>query len=207
MDVTLGADIAVKYPELKPGPYLELRVSDTGYGIPATIIERIFDPFFTTKGKGEGTGMGLSVVHGIIKDHGGDIAVHSEPGKGTTFYVLLPVSGLLVEHDSKPEEPAPLGTERILFVDDEKSIIFVNKFKNANNIEIKFEKAQKDHQKGLLSDLFYFEGSMNFTYSGVYLNKEKITCNASYDPEGKRKINEAFLEFERIWDNIITING
>jgi len=85
---------------------------------------------------------------------------------------------------------------------DDKSRTFANKFENAKNVKIIFEKAKKDHQKGLLSDLFYFEGSMNFTYSGVYLNKEKITCNAAYDPEGKQKINEAYFEFERIWDNL-----
>ena len=65
-----------------------------------------------------------------------------------------------------------------------------------------YEKAEKDHQKGLLPSLFYFEGSMNFTYSGIYRNKEKITCNASYDNEGRHKIMEAYLEFERIWHNL-----
>jgi hypothetical protein len=85
---------------------------------------------------------------------------------------------------------------------DEKSIAFVDNFEKSKQIKVRFEEAQKDHQKGLLSDLFYFEGSMNFTYSGVYKNREKITCNAAYDPEGNRKINEAYLEFERIWDNL-----
>ncbi len=85
---------------------------------------------------------------------------------------------------------------------DEKSIAFADYFKGVKNIRVKFEKAQKDHQKGLLTCLFYFEGSMNFTYSGVYRNNEKITCNAAFDSEGKRKITEAYLEFERIWDNL-----
>lgn len=91
---------------------------------------------------------------------------------------------------------------RIITWPDEKSRVFASNFDKVINIRIKFEKAMKDHQKGLLSDLFYFEGSMNFTYSGVYKNKEKITCNASYTTEGNRKINEAYLEFERIWDNL-----
>ena len=96
---------------------------------------------------------------------------------------------------------------RIITWPDEKSRAFACNFVEAKNVQVKFEKAQKDHQKGLLSDLFYFEGSMNFTYSGVYLNKEKITCNAAYDPEGKQKINEAYLEFERIWDNLESTSG
>jgi len=91
---------------------------------------------------------------------------------------------------------------RVITWPDANSRAFANIFENAKNVKIRFEKTQKDHQKGLLSDLFYFEGSMNFTYSGVYLNKEKITCNAAYDPEGGRKINEAYLEFERVWLNV-----
>lgn len=126
-DVKLEADLAAKYPELKPGPYLELTVSDTGYGIPAHIIQRIFDPFFTTKGKGEGTGMGLSVVHGIVGSYGGTIEVSSEMGKGSTFQIYLPV----VEIDTAPlpivEEPIVNGTERILLIDDETAIVNIGK--------------------------------------------------------------------------------
>ena len=91
---------------------------------------------------------------------------------------------------------------RIITWPDVKSKAFACNFVGAKNIQIKFEKDQRDHQKGLLSALFYFEGSMNFTYSGVYKNREKIVCTAAYDPEGNRKINEAYLEFERIWDNL-----
>ena len=91
---------------------------------------------------------------------------------------------------------------RIITWPDKKSRAFAGFLDKTKNVQLKFEKTQKDHQKGLLSDLFYFEGSMNFTHSGLYLNREKITCNASYDPEGNRKINEAYLEFERIWDNL-----
>lgn len=91
---------------------------------------------------------------------------------------------------------------RIITWPDETSQVFINKLKKTKNIQVKFEMNQKDHQKGLLSDLFYFEGSMNFTYSGIYLNKEKITCNAFYYNEGIRKINIAYLEFERIWNNL-----
>jgi CheY-like chemotaxis protein len=82
-------------------------------------VERIFDPYFTTKGKGEGTGLGLAVVHGIVKNHGGSISVNSEPGKGTTFHVFFPLVESSVEPESKQAEPIPKGNERILFVDDE----------------------------------------------------------------------------------------
>ena len=82
-DVELDSDFAVKHPGLKPGLYMKLTVSNTGHGIPPDVRDRIFDPFFTTKKKGEGTGMGLSVVHGIVKDYGGHINVYSKPGKGT----------------------------------------------------------------------------------------------------------------------------
>ena len=85
---------------------------------------------------------------------------------------------------------------------DDTSKAFVSNFESAKHIRVEFEKEQKDHQKGLLTDLFYFEGSMNFTYSGIYRNNEKITCNAASDSEGKRKITEAYLEFERIWGNL-----
>lgn len=91
---------------------------------------------------------------------------------------------------------------RIITWPDDKSRAFIKNFEKIKRIQVKIEKTQKDHQKGLLSGLFYFEGSMNFTYSGVYRNQEKITCNAAFDPEGNRKIAEAYLEFERIWKNL-----
>ena len=96
---------------------------------------------------------------------------------------------------------------RIITWPGEKSRTFACNFVEVKNVQVKFENTQKDHQKGLLSDLFYFEGSMNFTYSGVYINREKITCNAAFDSEGNRKINEAYLEFERIWGNLESTSG
>lgn len=100
-----------------------LVVKDTGQGMENETLQRIFTPFFTTKQPGEGTGMGLSVVHGIVRELGGEITVQSEPGKGTVFTVLLPI----VEHNGNggmlsSEEPLPGGTEHILVVDDEKEI-------------------------------------------------------------------------------------
>lgn len=108
---------------LLPGPYLLLTVSDTGYGMDNETMERIFEPYFTLKSQGEGSGLGLSVVHGIVKSYHGHISVHSEPGKGTSFQVYLPG---MVEQLSWPENESSLtetaGIERILLVDDEELI-------------------------------------------------------------------------------------
>jgi CheY-like chemotaxis protein len=110
--------------DLFPGKYLRLTVSDTGAGIEKEIMGRIFDPFFTTKNPGEGTGLGLSVVYGIVKSYSGAITVESEVGKGTEFNVYLP---LLTEaedkKEAKVEAPIPWGKERILFVDDEAALV------------------------------------------------------------------------------------
>ncbi|MBN1841088.1 MAG: response regulator [Deltaproteobacteria bacterium] len=111
--------------DLAPGPYVRLTVSDTGHGMDRGVMERIFDPFFTTKEPGRGTGMGLAVVHGIVKSHGGAITVNGEPGEGTTFDVYLP---RLESHTALEEaltaEPVARGKEqRILFVDDEEQIV------------------------------------------------------------------------------------
>lgn len=108
-------------PDLLPGPYVKLLVHDTGCGMDRDTLERIFDPFFTTKTLGEGTGLGLSVVHGIVKGYGGAVTVQSEPGKGSTFSVYLPRIQMAA---GKPLEegmgPLPTGGERVLFVDDER---------------------------------------------------------------------------------------
>jgi CheY-like chemotaxis protein/two-component sensor histidine kinase len=119
-DIVLGTKHDTLSGSLQPGRYAELTVKDNGHGIDPAIIDSIFDPFFTTKDSGEGTGLGLSVVHGIIESHGGAINVESLPGKGTKFTVLMPV----VEEDRGPQkvDPAlalPRGQERVLVVDDE----------------------------------------------------------------------------------------
>jgi nitrogen-specific signal transduction histidine kinase/CheY-like chemotaxis protein len=119
-NIDLDSHFAAQYPDIDPGKYLRLTVSDTGEGIAPEIMERIFEPYFTTKEKGVGTGMGLSMVHGIVKGHGGMVTVYSEPGKGSTFYVYIP---LIQEEVKRPEidedAPIPTGTEHILFIDDE----------------------------------------------------------------------------------------
>jgi signal transduction histidine kinase len=107
------------FPDLLPGSYVEMVVADTGHGMSTQTIRRIFDPFFTTKEKGQGTGMGLAVVHGIVKNYKGDIAVHSNIGQGTTFRVLLPTVKKAEATEMSMDHMIPGGKERILFVDDE----------------------------------------------------------------------------------------
>lgn len=111
-----------EYPDLKPGKYFRFSVRDTGKGIQPDILDRIFDPYFTTKKFGEGTGMGLAIAHGIVKNHGGAISVESEPGKGAVFHALFPVIDADVRIEDEYERFCPRGTESILFVDDEKPI-------------------------------------------------------------------------------------
>ncbi|MCP4713954.1 MAG: hybrid sensor histidine kinase/response regulator, partial [Deltaproteobacteria bacterium] len=115
----LTAENVKDYRNLRPGPYLAITVSDTGYGIAKQHLNRIFDPYFTTKQLGEGTGLGLAVTNGIVKDLGGAIRVESEPGQGTQCEVLLPLSGGAVDAQTEELTAFPHGTERILFVDDE----------------------------------------------------------------------------------------
>ena len=115
--------------ELAPGNYLQLQISDTGCGIEKETVEKIFDPYFTTKEMGEGTGLGLAVVHGIVKSYEGHIKVYSEPGKGTTFNIYLP-EVKKEQGEYKPateEEPVKGGNERIMVVDDEQAIVNVAK--------------------------------------------------------------------------------
>ncbi|RLG22329.1 sensory box histidine kinase/response regulator protein, partial [Methanosarcinales archaeon] len=110
---------------LTPGTYLKLSISDTGHGMSPEVMERIFEPYFTTKDKGEGTGLGLAMVHGIAKDHGGTINVYSEPEKGSIFHVYLPVIEKEEEEVREPAIRLPRGNERILLVDDEAMLVEV----------------------------------------------------------------------------------
>jgi len=112
----------MNYGTLLPGPYVRLAVRDTGQGIPRELVHRIFDPFFTTKGPEEGTGMGLTVVQGIVRDHDGAIGVTSLPGQGCTFTLYFPRFHKPTEASGMPTVPVPRGTERVLFVDDEEPI-------------------------------------------------------------------------------------
>ena len=112
---------------INPGLYVYLKIADTGPGIPPDVLERIFDPFFTTKKEGKGSGIGLSVVHGIIQSHNGYINVESKQGKGTCFEVYLPVYTGDVRMEDKVIEDRPIqkGSESILLVDDDKKVAFM----------------------------------------------------------------------------------
>jgi CheY-like chemotaxis protein len=125
-DVVVDADYASARPGLIPGRYAQLRVSDTGEGMPPKIVERAFEPFFTTKPKGEGSGLGLATVYGIITQGGGQCRVYSEPGIGTAFTVLLPAT------DERPEEAESHradvhsdGGATVLVVEDEELMLEV----------------------------------------------------------------------------------
>ena len=120
--VDIDATMAATLPDLTPGPHIRLTVRDTGHGMTPEVLERIFDPFFTTKGPGEGTGMGLAVVHGIITSYAGAIMVTSTPGQGTTFAVYLARLPGIVEVTDRTEEILPKGEGHILFVDDETAL-------------------------------------------------------------------------------------
>lgn len=123
VEINLSDDLSIHH-DLSPGMFLKLTVSDTGVGIAPEIMDRIFDPFFTTKKPGEGTGMGLSVVYGIVKSFGGTITVESEKEKGARFNVYFP---LLMEEgiEREREDSSRIagGTEHILFVDDEENLV------------------------------------------------------------------------------------
>ena len=122
-NVELAKDEIPSHPDLQTGHYVKLTISDTGHGIDPALIQNIFDPFFTTKSVDEGTGLGLSVVYGIVKSHGGIINVYSEPDKGAAFHVYLPriTYGEYMKVDRR--KPVTGGTERILFVDDEPALV------------------------------------------------------------------------------------
>ncbi len=112
---------------VSPGNYVMVRVSDTGTGMDEETRKRIFDPFFTTKKMGRGTGLGLAIVYGIIRGHGGFISVESEPGRGTAFTIYLPASEKEVLQEKPAEAETLRGTESILIVDDEPTILAVSR--------------------------------------------------------------------------------
>jgi len=128
--VCIDSESTGDHNNIAPGNYLRLTVRDTGQGIRPEILDRIFEPYFTTKNLGEGTGFGLSVVHGIVRSHDGDITVDSHIGAGSSFYVYLPLIeqelGIQVEDG---HESLPTGSERILLVDDDPMLVEMVKSK------------------------------------------------------------------------------
>lgn len=130
LDISLDSfeadeDFVARNPDLQPGLHLRLTVSDSGHGMDTATLERIFEPFFSTKPQGEGTGLGLSVVHGIVKSHKGAINVYSELGRGTSFKIYFPAA-TGAEHAAHERQLAPIplgGGEHILLIDDEPSLV------------------------------------------------------------------------------------
>jgi PAS domain S-box-containing protein len=150
--------------ELESGNYMALIVEDTGHGISQENIKRIFDPYFTTKRKEEGTGLGLAVVHGIIKKHDGDITVQSEVGKGSIFTVYLPLSRFDNREAKVPgQSEIPIGLEHILLVDDEQALVETSRLQlkklgykvtaRSSSVDaLEYFKHSKDHVDILLTD-------------------------------------------------------
>ncbi len=113
--------------DLTTGDYVEIAISDTGVGIPPEAIGAIFEPYYTTKGVGEGTGMGLALVHSIVESYGGRVTVESTLGEGTTFTIYLPITKKRRKSNPYVARDIPAGSERILLVDDEEQIVKVNR--------------------------------------------------------------------------------
>jgi nitrogen-specific signal transduction histidine kinase/ActR/RegA family two-component response regulator len=122
-NVENGPGVGRETPDMGPGPYLKLSVADTGHGMDEAVRQRIFDPYFTTKGPDEGTGLGLAVVYGIVKNLSGAIAVSSKPGEGAVFDVYLPRAQTIRAPSTGLPALLPTGHGRVLVVDDEKSIV------------------------------------------------------------------------------------
>ena len=121
-DIDFQPDTSVLGPDVMPGEYLQLVVKDTGVGMNPDVMKRVFEPFFTTREVGKGTGMGLAVVYGIVKDLQGTITVESAPGVGSTFRVVLPKVKAETLKEEAHTAQTPGGTERILFIDDEEML-------------------------------------------------------------------------------------
>jgi two-component system cell cycle sensor histidine kinase/response regulator CckA len=122
--VQLSQDYAASYPDVQPGRYVLLAISDSGEGMTEDVRAHVFEPFFTTKSPGRGTGLGLATVYGIMKQTGGHVAVYSEVGRGTTMKVYLPVADSVVEVGAAAvvEAPSPTGSETVLLVEDEDGV-------------------------------------------------------------------------------------
>jgi PAS domain S-box-containing protein len=126
--VVVNGDLARTCAELHEGPYVRLSIADAGCGMTQATVEHIFEPFFTTKPPGQGTGLGLSVVHGILKNHGGAVTVYSESGRGTVFHLYLPAATQATEESQARSHTVFRGQgQRVLYVDDEEPLVFLMK--------------------------------------------------------------------------------
>ena len=124
--IELSERMVQRHHTLEPGAYVRLKVTDTGHGIDEATLDRVFDPFFTTKDLGQGTGLGLSLAHSIVSDHGGAIEVASTPGQGSSFTVYLPRSVETASASGIERMPIPKGRgETVLLVDDDEALVLL----------------------------------------------------------------------------------
>ncbi len=121
-EIEIREDTPGRAPDLKPGQYVMMAVSDTGVGMDAETRARLFEPFFTTKLQGQASGLGLSIVYGIVQQHGGYLSVYSQPGAGTIFEIYLPLVKEAIPMQGTGKRPGPRGTETILIADDEENV-------------------------------------------------------------------------------------
>ncbi len=126
-EIDLSAEDLARTSDIEAGTFIQLSICDSGPGIAQDIKDKIFDPYFTTKETGKGTGMGLAIVHGIVKSYGGFISLYSKLGEGSAFHVYLPVVEKGILHKIEVVDQIPLGNERILFVDDEEILTEMTK--------------------------------------------------------------------------------
>ena len=160
LETLIDVKTALKYSIEQPGTFVKLSVNDTGEGIKPLIMERIFDPFFTTKQTGDGTGMGLSVVHGIIKSLGGTIMVHSTPGSGTSFDIYIPIFDSAIEPEKSMEANLQIspGKGRVLFIDDEEDLVsFSKEILEHIGYEVVAKTSSMDAREAFLSDPMQFD--------------------------------------------------
>jgi len=124
----IDSEEAARYPDIQPGSYLRLTVSDEGHGMAPELLGHIFDPYFTTKEKEGGSGLGLAVVHGIVKHYGGAITIKSKVQKGTTVHIYFPKAEQLEPaNEILTDQSMPTGDERILFIDDEQHLVYIGR--------------------------------------------------------------------------------